>query len=52
MKKAKWFKDETDAKSYASENGLQAYWFGGKGLWIACSNDEWNAIICGDVIIC
>jgi hypothetical protein len=49
---AKWFTNESDANSYAKEKGLSSHWFGGKEMWLVCSENEWNAVIRGDIIIC
>lgn len=48
----KWCSDKVDAIAYACEHGLNYYWFGGKQMWLVCSEEDWNAVLRGDIVIC
>ena len=50
--KYKWCRDKVDAIAYACENGLNYYWFASKAMWLVCSEEDWNAVLRGDIIIC
>lgn len=48
----KWCKDKVDAIAYACEQGLEYYWFEGKQMWLVCTEENWKAVLRGDIVIC
>ncbi len=47
-----WTSDKTDAIAFACENGLEYHWLESKRMWLVCSEDDWRAVLRGDIIIC